>query len=241
MIIPLRNEEGNVSEIWSKLEDFESVEEFIFIEGGSSDQTFSVLETFLREDPRKNVKVMQQSSRGKFNAVFEAAIEARTEHIGIWDSDMSIDVEDQNSLISAYLHSDGHEKFATANRLNPQMHDSAMRFLNKIGNHLFARMVKISLGVNVPDALAGSKIFPRRILVNDYNCDACISMDPFGDLFLLSQIRKHDLKLVIISCEYKARTYGSTNIPRWSGGAAMVKFLLHVGMSGCSRPSSNSL
>lgn len=241
MIIPLRNEEGNVPEIWSKLGNFESVEEFIFIEGGSSDQTFSVLEKFLKEDPRKNVKVMQQSSRGKFNAVFEAAIEAKTEHIGIWDSDMSIDVEDQNSLISAYLHSDGHEKFVTASRLNPQMHDSAMRFLNKIGNHIFARMVKVSLKVNVPDALAGSKLFPRRILVNNHNCASCIALDPFGDLFLLTQIRKHNLKLVIINCEYKARTYGSTNIPRWSGGAAMFKFLWHVGISGCSRPSANFL
>jgi glycosyltransferase involved in cell wall biosynthesis len=241
MIIPLRNEEGNVPEIWSKLENFESVDEFIFIEGGSSDQTFSVLTTFLKEDPRKNVRLMQQTSRGKFNAVFEAAISARTEHIGIWDSDMSIDVQDQNSLISAYLHIDGHEKFATANRLNPQMHDSAMRFLNKIGNHLFARMVKISLGVNVPDALAGSKIFPRKILVNDYNCEKCISLDPFGDLFLLSQIKKHNLKLVVINCEYKARTYGSTNIPRWSGGAAMLKFLWHVAIRRCSKPSSSFL
>lgn len=235
MVIPCRNESGNISHIISRLEKFEGVHDFIFVEGGSSDNTYQELVTQLGRVKNFNISILRQTGIGKFNAVLEGAQFAQTQHIAIWDSDMSIDFFDQNLMINAYIHNDGIEKFVTANRLNPQMHNTAMRKLNRIGNHVFAFLVRVNLGINVPDALAGTKIFPRRIILESGLCSKSLSLDPFGDLFLLSKIQQNKLKFVTLNCEYKPRIFGTTNIARWSGGFAMLRFLIHLRVHRCNK------
>jgi glycosyltransferase involved in cell wall biosynthesis len=235
MVIPCRNESGNISHIIARLEKFESIHDFIFVEGGSSDNTYEELVMQLERVDNFNISLVRQTGKGKFNAVLEGAQCALTEHIAIWDSDMSIDFFDQNLMINAYIHNDGTEKFVTANRLNPQMHNTAMRKLNKVGNHVFAFLVRANLGINVPDALAGTKIFPRRIILEGAPCARALSLDPFGDLYLLSKIRQNNLKFVTLNCEYKPRIFGTTNIARWSGGFAMLRFLIHLRLHECNK------
>jgi glycosyltransferase involved in cell wall biosynthesis len=238
MIIPCRNEEGNINRILENLSQFENVGEFIFVEGGSLDNTFERLKEEVEKLPRMRIKLIRQSGNGKFNAVLEGIAVSDFQHIAIWDSDLSIDVYDQNLMSNSYFHLDGTPKFVTANRLNPQMHETSMRFLNRLGNHAFAHMVKFSLGLNIPDALAGSKIFPKEILTSRNLCKKAISMDPFGDLFILSRVNAGDLKVVVLNCEYKPRTYGKTNIRRWSGGIKMGGFLLHTWIHQCHKRDS---
>ena len=239
VLIPCRNEAGNVERIFQAIKNLRGIQEVIIIEGGSHDGTYERLasEVEISRDPR--IRLLRQSGSGKFNAVLEGVKISKSEHIAIWDGDMTIDYNDQNNLIQLYLSylPSSQERFVTANRLNPQMGDSAMRPLNKLGNLFFAFATKYVAKINVPDALAGSKIFPRIILDNSEICKKALQLDPFGDLFLLAQVRKHRLRFISINCEYKSRTYGTTNINRWSGGMAMLKFLLHLEAHKCNKPN----
>ena len=221
------------------IELLRGVDEIIFIEGGSSDDTFQKLETLVRTSSNPKIHLLQQTKSGKFNAVIEGAQISSYENIAIWDADLTIDHIDQNNLIAMYVNGEpqNQEKFVTANRLNPQMQDSAMRSLNKIGNKFFAFATKYVAGIDVPDALAGSKIFPKHLLFDPGVCQIALSLDPFGDLFLLSQIKRNQLKFVSVNCEYRPRSYGSTNIKRWSGGMKMMRFLSHVLSHGCNKPT----
>lgn len=237
VLIPCRNEAGNVKKIFSAIHSLRDVQEVLLIEGGSSDGTFEALQSALELCGDSRIRVLRQTGRGKFNAVLEGAHASKSEHLAIWDADMTIDHNDQNNLIELYLHAEpaNQMKFVTANRLNPQMNDSAMRPLNKLGNHFFAKATKNIANIDIPDALAGSKIFPKILLEDEAICRRAIDLDPFGDLFLLAQIKKHGLKFLSINCEYKSRTYGTTNINRWSGGAAMLRFLLHLKFHRCNK------
>jgi glycosyltransferase involved in cell wall biosynthesis len=242
VLIPCRNEAGNVEAIFKGIQELKDVREFIIIEGNSTDRTYEELLNSLNASEDSRIRVIKQTGQGKFNAVLEGAQQSSSAHLAIWDGDMTIDFNDQNNLIELYLHAapEHQKRFVTANRLNPQINDSAMRPLNKLGNHLFAKLTKHVASIDIPDALAGSKIFPKFILEREEVCQVSMNLDPFGDLFLLAQIRKYDLKFISINCEYKSRTYGSTNINRWSGGFAMLKFLTHIKFHACNRPSETT-
>jgi glycosyltransferase involved in cell wall biosynthesis len=238
LLIPCRNELGNVTNIFNSIDLINGIDEVIFVEGGSTDGTYEKIEQMIVDSNDPKIFLIRQTKKGKFNAVTEGAMASSCENIAIWDADLTIDYIDQNNLIEVFLHSEPlkHEKFVTANRLNPQMDDSAMRYLNKIGNRFFAAATKLIAGIDVPDALAGSKIFPKKLLLDSTICKKALSLDPFGDLFLLSQIRKHQLKTFSLNCEYRARNYGTTKIKRWSGGMAMIFFLIHIFLHRCNKP-----
>ena len=50
--------------------------------------------------------------------------------------------------------------------------------------------------------------------------------DPYGDFDLIFGAAKLNLKIVDIPIRYQARTYGETNINRWTGGALLLRMLI---------------
>jgi glycosyltransferase involved in cell wall biosynthesis len=236
MIIPCKNEAGNISRIFQGLGEFDDIDEFIFVEGGSTDGTQKVIEDLIQTSKLSNIKLIQQSAKGKFNAIRDAVSFSTASHFVIWDADLAINIEDQKLLISVYLLQPSRPKFVTANRLNPQIEESAMRRLNLYGNHFFSKFNYIVSRINIPDVLAGTKIFPREVLLGPDQCPKAIKLDPFGDLYLLSRASKLSLHVLSLNCEYKSRNYGETKIRRWSGGLSMLHFLLHLQIHKCHYP-----
>jgi glycosyltransferase involved in cell wall biosynthesis len=220
--------------IFQDLKEIEGFDEAIFVEGGSSDSTFDEISKEILKTKDSRLRLMRQNGVGKFNAVLTAISASNAESFAIWDGDNTISAEDQNLMISLYRNSH-HEIFVTANRLNPQRHSASMRIINLIGNKLFSRLTYATMGINVPDVLAGTKIFPRRILDESVACDRAMQADPFGDLYLLSRASLCGIEVKSMACEYRARKYGSTNIKRWSGGWAMLKFLNHLVQHRCHK------
>jgi hypothetical protein len=99
-----------------------------------------------------------------------------------------------------------------------------MRFLNLVGNKFFALLLSRLLGQAIKDALCGTKVLHRsdyeRIAQNRaYFGD----FDPFGDFDLLFGAAKQNLKIVEIPIRYRQRTYGTTNISRFSHGWLLLK------------------
>ena len=76
------------------------------------------------------------------------------------------------------------------------------------------------------DLLCGTKVLSRahyeRIAANRaYFGD----FDPFGDFDLLFGAAKLNLKIADVPVRYKERTYGSTNIHRWSHGWLLLRMV----------------
>ncbi len=47
--------------------------------------------------------------------------------------------------------------------------------------------------------------------------------DPYGDFDLIFGAARFNLKIVDIPIRYRERTYGETNISRWSGGVTLLR------------------
>jgi hypothetical protein len=107
------------------------------------------------------------------------------------------------------------------------MEPGAMRFLNMIGNKLFAWLLSFVLGQYVKDTLCGTKAIRRtdylRMMAQRGGIEAA---DPYGDFDLLLGASLIGLKIVNVPVRYGARTYGAPNIQRFSEGGMLARLAL---------------
>lgn len=225
VVVPARNEAGNIEAAITRTPLMGAWTEFIFIEGGSSDKTWEEIQRVQQAYPDHRIKVMQQSQRGKGNAVREAFAEAQGDLLMILDADLTMPPEELPKYYDAIIH--GRCEFANGSRLIYPMDEEAMRFLNMIANKSFGLIFSWLLGQPIKDTLCGTKVLHRtayeKIAANRaYFGD----FDPYGDFDLLFGADRLNLKIRDIPIRYRDRTYGSTNINRWTGGVLLLRMVI---------------
>jgi hypothetical protein len=93
-------------------------------------------------------------------------------------------------------------------------------------NKFFSLAFTWVLGQPIKDTLCGTKaLFRRDYLEIAANRADFGDFDPFGDFDLLFGARRLNLKISDIPIRYQARTYGKTNIRRWSHGLLLLRML----------------
>jgi len=204
---------------------FGSHQEFIFIEGHSSDGTYDEMLRVQQAYSDVDIKVMKQTGKGKGNAVREAFDKATCDILMILDADLTTPPEDMPKFYEALRHNKG--EFINGCRLVYPMEKEAMRFLNLLGNKFFGWFFSYLLGQRLKDTLCGTKVLFR----NDYekiiaNRHYFGDFDPFGDFDLLFGAAKLNLKITEVIVRYRDREYGSTQISRFSHGWLLIKMSL---------------
>lgn len=222
IIIPARNEKGNIENAILRTPRFGKSQEFIFIEGHSSDGTYEEIIRVKEKYTDYNIVVMKQSGKGKGNAVREAFEKATGDILMILDADLSVPPEDLPQFYKALKLNRG--EFINGCRLVYQMEKQAMRFLNLLGNKFFGILFTYLLGQQLKDTLCGTKV----LFKSDYekikkNRSYFGDFDPFGDFDLIFGSAKLNLKIVEIPIRYRERQYGSTQISRFSHGWLLIK------------------
>jgi ubiquinone/menaquinone biosynthesis C-methylase UbiE len=222
IVIPARNERGNIENAIRRTPNFGRHQEFIFIEGHSSDQTYEEMLRVQAAYPDKDIKVMKQTGKGKGNAVREAFEVARGEVLMILDADLTMPPEELPKFYHALCSNKG--EFINGCRLVYPMEKNAMRFLNLLGNKFFGGFFSYLLGQRLKDTLCGTKVLFRK----DYeiikaNRSYFGDFDPFGDFDLLFGAAKQNLRIVEVIIRYKDRAYGSTQISRFKHGLLLLR------------------
>jgi hypothetical protein len=225
VIIPARNEAGNIDAAVLRTPDMGAGTELIFVEGHSKDDTWTKIQEVARAHPDRNIKIMQQTGRGKGDAVRMGFAAATGDILMILDADLTMPPEELPKFC-AVLASEQAE-FANGVRLVYPMDEKAMQFLNLCANKAFGLIFTWLLGQPVKDTLCGTKVLRRahyeRIAANRaYFGD----FDPFGDFDLLFGAAKLNLKIADVPIRYKERTYGETNIQRWKHGWLLLRMVL---------------
>jgi 2-polyprenyl-3-methyl-5-hydroxy-6-metoxy-1,4-benzoquinol methylase len=223
VVVPARNESGNVRAALERIPTLGKQTEVIFVEGNSTDDTWDVIqrETDAYEGPHK-IKILQQPGKGKWDAVFAGFTVAKGDVLVIQDADLTAPPEDLPKFYEAIA--EGRAEFANGCRLVYPMESEAMRFLNLLGNKFFAIALSFVLGQDFKDSLCGTKMMLR----SDYErllkrIRVLGDFDPFGDFNLLFGSSMLDLKIRDVLVRYKDRSYGDTNISRFSHGWILLK------------------
>jgi SAM-dependent methyltransferase len=224
VVVPARNERGNIEPAVQRIPEFCSDIEIIFIEGHSQDGTFEEMERVKQAYPSKDIKVMRQPGKGKADAVFTAFDAARGEVLIILDADLTMPPEQIPKFAEALLSGKG--EFVNGSRLVYPMDDGAMRFLNLIANKIFSYLFSWLLNQRYTDTLCGTKVLRRSDYQRLKAGKAYFGdFDPFGDFDLIFGASKLNLKSVDLPIRYAARTYGETQISRFRHGWMLLKMV----------------
>jgi Glycosyl transferase family 2 len=225
VVIPARNEAGNIEQAVTRTPVMGPSDELIFVEGGSSDGTWETILKIQRlyGDTRKIIAI-KQDGKGKGDAVRRGFAQASNEVLMILDADLTVPPEDLPKFYEAYVSRKG--EFVNGSRLVYPMDKKAMRFINLLGNKFFASAFSFVLGERFKDTLCGTKVLSntnyKRLSRNrSYFGD----FDPFGDFDLLFGAARMGLRIVEVPISYRERTYGTTNISRWRHGFILLAML----------------
>lgn len=224
VVIPCRNERGNIENAVKRTPQFAPDMEFLYIEGNSSDDTFEEIQRVQSAYPDLDIKALQQDGKGKGDAVRKAFSHARGDVLMILDADLTMPPEDLPKYYEAICQNRG--EFINGSRLVYPMESYAMRFLNLIANQMFSFIFSWLLNQRFTDTLCGTKV----LLKSDYEKIAANrhyfgDFDPFGDFDLIFGAAKLNLKVVEIPIRYAGREYGETQISRFSHGVLLIKMV----------------
>lgn len=225
VIVPARNEAGNIEGIMTRTPDMGSGTELVFVEGHSTDDTYGAIEAAMARHPDRNARLLRQTGKGKGDAVRTGFTQASGEVLMILDADLTVLPEDLPRFYEALV--TGHGEFVNGVRLVYPMETQAMRFFNLLGNKFFSMAFSWLLGQPIKDTLCGTKVLWKR----DYELIAANrgyfgDFDPFGDFDLLFGATRLSLKIVDLPVRYHERTYGSTNIQRWRHGWLLLRMVI---------------
>jgi SAM-dependent methyltransferase len=224
VVIPARNEAGNIPAAVSRTPRMGEWTELIFIEGNSTDDTWEAIQRVKAENPDLRIKIGQQPGKGKGDAVRMGYAMAEGEILMILDADLTVPPEDLPKFYEAVAN--GSCEFANGSRLVYPMEKKAMQFLNLCANKFFGVAFSWLLSQQVKDTLCGTKVLTKEnYLKIAANRSYFGDFDPFGDFDLIFGSDKLNLKIRDIPVRYRERTYGSTNINRWSHGALLFRML----------------
>lgn len=225
IVVPARNEAGNVPEIFSRVPELGGGTELIFVEGHSRDGTYEAIADAIAKNPHRRCKLLRQDGEGKSNAVRLGFAVASGDVLMILDADLTVPPEDLPRFYEALVSGKG--EFINGVRLVYPMDEKAMRFLNLIGNKFFSLAFSWILGQPIKDTLCGTKVLSKRhYRLIEANRSYFGDFDPFGDFDLIFGATKLNLKIVDLPIRYRERTYGATNIQRWRHGVLLLRMVL---------------
>ena len=222
VIVPTRNEEGNIARIFATVPEIGGGTELIFVEGHSTDDTYPTIEKTIGANPHRSLQLLRQEGKGKGDAVRLGFKHAKGDILMILDADLTVPPEDLPRFYEVLV--SGKAEFVNGVRLVYPMEKEAMRFFNILGNKFFSLAFSWLLGQPIKDTLCGTKVLWKadyeRIAANRSSFG---DFDPFGDFDLLFGAAKLNLKIIEVPIRYRERTYGTTNIQRWKHGWLLLR------------------
>jgi len=239
VIVPCRNEVGNIAEAVETIPAMGRHTEIIFVDGNSTDGTVEKIEEAIeRYRGVKDIKLIHQVSSdaertagekvdrmlklGKGDAVRKGFDAATGDIVMILDADLTVAPEDLPRFVEVLA--EGKAEFVNGSRLVYPMEDESMRFVNLTGNKAFSLAFSWLLGQPLKDTLCGTKVLFKR----DYerikaNRSYFGKFDPFGDFDLLFGAARLGLKIVDMPIRYARRTAGVSKVRVLSHGLLLVR------------------
>ena len=225
VIVPARNEAGNIRNIFERIPEMGKFTELIFVEGHSTDDTYEAIRNCIEQFPDRKTQLFQQTEKGKGDAVRLGFNKASGDILMILDADLTVPPEYLPRFYDALVTGKG--DFINGVRLVYPMEKEAMRFLNLLGNKFFSLAFSWLLGQPIKDTLCGTKVLWKKdYQVIEANRAYFGDFDPFGDFDLLFGAAKMNSKIVDLPIRYRERVYGDTNIQRWEHGVLLLRMAL---------------
>ena len=211
VIIPCKNEEGNINAIHNEMINLGFKTEYLFGDDKSSDNTRSLINSLVSNDQNIEIKSYDGPGICKSSNVYKGIEYATGDVIVIFDADLTVKMNDIKLIINNYLNES--VDFINCTRMIYPQGNLAMKKSNFLGNIIFAFLFSVLMQQKITDTLCGTKIFYKKdwCKINKY-CSKWGLVDLWGDFDLLLGAYKNNLKIVDIPVKYFDRVEGQTKM-----------------------------
>lgn len=244
VIVPTRNEAGNIRDAVERIPEMGSGTEIIFVDGNSTDGTQAEIEAMIEEFPQRKIRLIHQVEsnvpedaateraqrlgkmlpQGKADAVRKGFYAASGEVLMICDADLTVAPEDLPRFYDALA--SGKADFINGSRMLYPMEEGAMRYINLLGNKFFSLAFSWILGHYVKDTLCGTKVFRKSDLgrIMEFR-EQVGDFDPFGDFEQLYGAAAANLRIMDLPIRYRRRLYGQPKIENFRHSLLLFKMI----------------
>ena len=226
VVVPTLNEARNLPYVFSRLPA--DIHEVIVVDGHSVDDTIAVARRL-----RPDVRVVQQTRRGKGNALacgFEAAT---GDVIAMVDADGSADPGEIPKFVDALLSG---ADFAKGTRFAAGGGSSDITRLRKLGNRLLGTVVNLCHGTHYSDLCYGFNVFWQKY-VPVLDLDITSPPSPRGDGLLWGdgfeietlihmRVAAEGLRVAEVPSFEHPRIHGVSNLDAFSDGLRVLTTIL---------------
>jgi glycosyltransferase involved in cell wall biosynthesis len=223
VVVPARNEAANLPHVLLALPD--EVYEVVLVDGRSTDDTIAVARRL-----RPDIRVVQQTRKGKGNALACGFAAVRGDIIVMLDADGSADPREISRYVDALL--DGAD-FAKGTRFATGGGSSDLTWLRSWGNKALNLVVNVLYGTRYTDLCYGYNAFWTRCLPV-LGLDAGEAVEDrklWGDGFevetiINTRIARGRLTVVEVPSFELERIHGVSNLNTWRDGFRVLRAAL---------------
>lgn len=227
VIIPARNEAANLPHVFSTLPPW--VDEIILVDGHSVDDTIAVTRALCPQ-----AKVLEQSGRGKGDALLAGFAAATGDIIVTIDADGSTDGAEMIQFVGALV---AGADFAKGSRFSGSGGSDDITGVRRYGNRLLSILVNHMFRTQFTDLCYGYNAFWARHL------DA-LELDCAGfEVETLMNIRaaKAGLKIHEVASHERCRIFGASNLRAVQDGWRILKVIVRERFSGSQARGQDGL
>lgn len=222
VIVPCRNEEGNIQAAVERIPQMGKFTEIIFGDDKSTDGTADEVLRMQKRYPLKNIRLINGPGICKAENVWTCFNAARGDVLMILDADLTVMPEELPYFFRQIVN--GHGEFINGSRLVYPVPKAAMKFTNRIGNKAFSVVFSFLLDQRIKDTLCGTKVLWREDWKRiSPHVGSWGIQDRWGDYDLLFGASKLNLEIVEVPVHYQERVYGMTKMTKvFQNGVRML-------------------
>lgn len=243
VVVPVRNEVGNVAPCIERTPKLGPRTELIFVDGASTDGTRERILELIAAGVRADLEIRlvdqitgpdptaRRDRRatmlklGKGHAVRLGFQVATGDVLIILDGDLTVPPEDLPKFYEPVAR--GEAGFMNGSRLVYPLEEGAMRPLHLAANRFFGIVFTWLLGQRVKDTLCGTKAIRKADYERLDRDRATIgAFDPFGDFDLLVGAARLGLRILEVPVRYRRRTFGHSKIRSLEHGLLLLRMVL---------------
>lgn len=228
VVVPTHEEAGNIEPIVELMPKIGKQTELVFVDLPGKDATLDKIKQVIKgyKGPFKIKYVVQGEKSGKVGALRLGVAHTNCEIVLIYDADVTVPPTDLLKFYLALI--EGKAEIVNGTRLVYPTEKGAMRFVNHLGNLIFAYLFTWGLGQHFTDTLCGSKGFWRDDFLEFESTRTNFeNLDRYGDFYLLLGAYRRNLKIAEVPVRYKMRKYGDTKLDRVRNGWQFLRMFLY--------------
>lgn len=225
VLIPAFNEEKTIQDLLiavtrAEVPDIEK--EILVIDDASTDKTLDQAESFAKDHPHYNIRIIRQPyNMGKGAAIQRGIKEASDEFIVVQDADLEYDPREYKDLLRPIL--EGHADVVYGSRFMGANPHRILFFWHTIGNKLLTFLSNMFTNLNLTDMETCYKMFRADILKNLDLREKRFGFEPE----VTARIAKvKGIRIYEVGISYYGRTYEEGKKIKWMDGFRAIVCIL---------------